>query len=198
MGRLACYFPNEEQPRILDSDCHPTTQIWVIGRDRPNPDDYSTQLYFRRDNRLVSRSHAALRFSEEEGTWKLADGNWEKRRESRNGTFTRSFEALKPFEWVDIQEGDRFYFGSRECWILFSYSTHETIEHERDEPTVNETLEEAIAETRESKIDNPWAAIAHIAVKGPEGFPAWLWQYSVLFVASVLGFVAIAWLLGGN
>lgn len=121
MASLALYFPDSGKPRILETEGHESSFVWVIGR---HPD---CEIVFR-DNPRISRHHARIRFEEEAGMWQVIDS------QSTNGTWLNG-ESLPPGVWTNIVEGDEIWFGAKSCRIICSYDTSGTITPKDDTPT---------------------------------------------------------------
>lgn len=130
--KLYCYFPDASYPTELDTDTQTLGFIWKIGR-QPKAGD-RTGLYFRGGSaQFVSRTHAAIRWrplgyqieGEEAGVWELIHAS------ATNPTWykeCRSSNQLQNGEWIEIKDGDRFFFGDPANWISFGLYGMDTLE----------------------------------------------------------------------
>lgn len=194
MPRIACYFPEQETARVLDSDAYPDDQVWVIGRQR-DPSNSKTFIHFKDKFRLISRRHALLRCDEETGLWQIMDGVDGKA--SSRGTYRREFSnktRLPSLEWISIRDGDRFFFGSAQYWIFFSYNIDETLQSGQDE-----TPTESRTQVREegSGDANPWGIVKDIVdwLKAPS--QNWKVVALKLLLLSATVAIAIVWITHG-
>lgn len=143
MAKLYCYFPDASYPTELDTDTQVQGFIWQIGRQPRNGN--RNGLWFRgASSQFVSKTHAAVRWrplgyqidDEEAGVWEIIHASetnptWKK--EIRNSN------QMVNGEWLEISDGDRFFFGDPDNWLSFGLYGEDTlsIEFENDIPTAD-------------------------------------------------------------
>jgi hypothetical protein len=159
--------------------------LWIIGRGK------HADIVF--DSLAVSRRHAYIRCwaVESRSVWQIKhDLN------ARNPSWkdNRDGEIRLPDQWLNIHDYDQFWFATKGCGFICTTSPNDTMQCEADTevddgpPTINETMERAIAEHEAHQASHPWyAELVQVVIDGPKGFPQWLWWLCLmgagLFVA---------------
>lgn len=198
--KLTLFFNDENgNPRIddgmtrrdLDPEAAPMLDddgnaMWVIGRGK--------HAHISFPSVAVSRRHAYLRY------WAVESRCvWQIKHElnARNPSFKDNRDGVirLPDQWLNIHDYDQFWFAIPGCGFICTTSPNDTVQSEYETEidegpaTVNKTMEAAIAEAS-SKPEQPWyAELARIVLKGPDGFPQWLWWLCLMG-----GGLFVAWL----
>lgn len=190
---LALYFSeNDTCPRVLEEQ---NGHVWVIGRptEGKRPDIAFT-------SGEVSKQHAAIRCIE--------DGSivsWQIKHRGTNKTYRvrRGIEDELPFDiWLPIEDGDQYYFVRKSMGFTATTDLDETLNNipfetdDRDR-TVNQTLEDAIAESKAIQqaqygrtLPDAIAELGKIMIDGPEGVHKILWR---IFLTAATLFAVWLW-----
>lgn len=191
MAKLACYFEGSDKARILE----PNGEVVRIGRGVRSGDSLNC-IHF--NDPRVSRYHARLRHITRPEhvpgrpeAWQIHDGKptEEGNKPSENGTWKsdpRSNDERISQGWVEIEEGDRFFFGSPGCWVLCSYIIDDTL---RVVNAFDTQTGSGIEEDSKPTQKHWMAEVVLTILNGPKGMPNWLWW----LILAGIGVVYIVW-----
>lgn len=196
--KLTLFFNNDEgAPRLddstarknLDSESAPGLDddgnpMWVIGRGS-HADIGFTSI-------KVSRRQAYIR------CWALETRQvWQIKHEFNacNPSFKDNRDGVirLPDQWLNIHDYDQFFFAKPEYGFVCTTSPNDTMQAELDPdegpPTINETMEAAIAETKAAtlEIDNMWEALYHMLADIPNSRLMIYGGFALIGLAAWLG-----------
>ena len=202
MARLSLTFFDGDrlapEPRILDTDAFDVGKEWIIGRSTPkNKPDIDI------DHPSVSRQQAKLRCLTE-----YQRDQWQLMHIGRNPTYkmVREEKIALSDSWQNVNDGATYLFGFSDKGFVATSTIDETWSGEEDDfeddtPTVNVTLEKAIAAELERKaatppaqtdtINSPVEAAYRLLMNGPRSISEWLWRMLLIAIAV---FLIVLWL----
>ena len=167
-------FRRDLDPEIAPQLDEDGNALWVVGRGK------HADIAF--GSLAVSRRHAYIR------CWAIESRMvWQVKHElnARNPSYkdNRNGVVRLPEQWLNIHDYDQFWFAERKSGFICTTQPNDTMQSYEDTdfgdegpPTINETMQEAIA-----KAERPWYADAvHVILTGPRGFPQWLWWLCLL------------------
>ena len=179
--------------RDLDPDTAPFLDddgnaMWVIGRGK--------HAHIAFDSIAVSRRHAYLRCwaVESRSVWQIKhDLN------ARNPSWKDNRDGVirLPDQWLNIHDYDQFWFAAPENGFICTTSPNDTMQCESETdvlddgpPTVNETMEKAIADAhaQQLQIDNVWEGIYYALKEIPNT------RLAIYAIATVATIIAVEWI----